>query len=164
MTGLGPVLWFTGVSHRFAICNWTWRQLLLDQQFSISLLGVTAVPDNIFLLCQAGLLSVPQLTQISQRLKDLLSELRPNAVALVDAFDYRDEMLGSVLGQYDGNVYEHMFEWAKRSPLNHTEVSKQCIGCLWKFCLILEMWMYRIHVWWRMQCQIVLCKLKTFIL
>ncbi|XP_056599771.1 peroxisomal acyl-coenzyme A oxidase 1 isoform X1 [Triplophysa dalaica] len=71
---------------------------------------------------QAGILSVPQLSQISQRLKGLLSEIRPNAVALVDAFDYRDEMLNSVLGRYDGNVYEHMFEWAKRSPLNHTEV------------------------------------------
>ncbi|KTG40569.1 hypothetical protein cypCar_00009352 [Cyprinus carpio] len=71
---------------------------------------------------QAGLFTVPQLAQISQRLKGLLSELRPNAVALVDAFDYRDEMLNSALGRYDGNVYEHMFEWAKRSPLNHTEV------------------------------------------
>ncbi|RXN15803.1 peroxisomal acyl-coenzyme A oxidase 1 isoform X1 [Labeo rohita] len=70
---------------------------------------------------QAGLLSVSQLAQISQRLKGLLSELRPNAVALVDAFDYHDEMLNSALGRYDGNVYEHMFEWAKKSPLNHTE-------------------------------------------
>ncbi|KAJ8399688.1 hypothetical protein AAFF_G00407930 [Aldrovandia affinis] len=71
---------------------------------------------------QAGLLSVPQLSQISQRVKELLSLLRPNAVALVDAFDYRDEMLNSSLGRYDGNVYEHMFEWAKKSPLNRTEV------------------------------------------
>ncbi|XP_036383996.1 peroxisomal acyl-coenzyme A oxidase 1 isoform X1 [Megalops cyprinoides] len=71
---------------------------------------------------QAGLLTVPQLSQISQRLKELLAQLRPNAVALVDAFDYRDEMLNSVLGRYDGNVYEHMFEWARKSPLNRTEV------------------------------------------
>ncbi|XP_042158383.1 peroxisomal acyl-coenzyme A oxidase 1-like isoform X2 [Oncorhynchus tshawytscha] len=71
---------------------------------------------------QTGLLSVPQLSQVSQRLKELLAQLRPNAVALVDAFDYCDEMLNSVLGRYDGNVYEHMFEWARRSPLNKTEV------------------------------------------
>uniref|UniRef100_A0A8C7CBX8 Acyl-coenzyme A oxidase n=1 Tax=Oncorhynchus kisutch TaxID=8019 RepID=A0A8C7CBX8_ONCKI len=62
------------------------------------------------------------LSQVSQRLKELLAQLRPNAVALVDAFDYCDEMLNSVLGRYDGNVYEHMFEWARRSPLNKTEV------------------------------------------
>ncbi len=86
------------------------------------------IPDQVFFFfCQAGLLTVPQLAQISQRLKGLLSDIRPNAVALVDVFDYRDEMLNSVLGRYDGNVYEHMFEWAKRSPLNHTEVCIQCI-------------------------------------
>ncbi|XP_010887717.1 peroxisomal acyl-coenzyme A oxidase 1 isoform X2 [Esox lucius] len=71
---------------------------------------------------QAGLLSAPQLSQASQTLKQLLVQLRPDAVALVDAFDFRDEMLNSVLGRYDGNVYEHMFEWARRSPLNKTEV------------------------------------------
>uniref|UniRef100_A0A3B4ENI7 Acyl-coenzyme A oxidase n=1 Tax=Pygocentrus nattereri TaxID=42514 RepID=A0A3B4ENI7_PYGNA len=63
-----------------------------------------------------------QLSQITQRIKALLVEIRPNAVALVDSFDYNDEMLNSVLGRYDGNVYESMFEWAKRSPLNRTEV------------------------------------------
>lgn len=78
---------------------------------------------------QAGLLTVPQLAQITQRIKALMAEIRPNAVALVDAFDYRDEMLNSTLGRYDGNVYENMFEWAKSSPLNRTEVKEQhCSG------------------------------------
>uniref|UniRef100_A0A672Z0V8 Acyl-coenzyme A oxidase n=1 Tax=Sphaeramia orbicularis TaxID=375764 RepID=A0A672Z0V8_9TELE len=59
---------------------------------------------------------------ISLRIKELLSQLRPNAVALVDAFDIHDKKLKSVLGRYDGNVYENMFEWARRSPLNSSEV------------------------------------------
>ncbi|XP_056135593.1 peroxisomal acyl-coenzyme A oxidase 1 isoform X2 [Lampris incognitus] len=71
---------------------------------------------------QAALLTVPQVLQATVRLKELLSQLRPNAVALVDAFDYRDQMLNSSLGRYDGNVYEHMFDWARSSPLNCTEV------------------------------------------
>ncbi|XP_063739385.1 peroxisomal acyl-coenzyme A oxidase 1 isoform X3 [Eleginops maclovinus] len=71
---------------------------------------------------QAGLLSVPQVLQISVRVKELLSQLRPNAVALVDSFDINDKILNSVLGRYDGNVYEHLFDWARRSPLNATEV------------------------------------------
>ncbi|XP_010746626.2 peroxisomal acyl-coenzyme A oxidase 1 isoform X2 [Larimichthys crocea] len=71
---------------------------------------------------QAGLLSVPQVLQISIRIKELLSQLRLNAVALVDSFDLHDRNLNSVLGRYDGNVYENMFEWARRSPLNATEV------------------------------------------
>lgn len=67
---------------------------------------------------------MPQVLQISGRIKELLSQLRPNAVALVDAFDIHDKKLNSVLGRYDGNVYEHMFDWARRSPLNSTEVSQ----------------------------------------
>lgn len=64
-----------------------------------------------------------QVTQAHQRVKELLAVIRPEAVALVDAFDYRDMSLGSVLGRYDGNVYENMFEWAKNSPMNKTEVT-----------------------------------------
>ncbi|XP_020787000.2 peroxisomal acyl-coenzyme A oxidase 1 isoform X1 [Boleophthalmus pectinirostris] len=71
---------------------------------------------------QAGLLTVPQMQQISVRIKELLCLLRPNAVALVDAFDFNDKNLNSVLGRYDGNVYENLFDWARRSPLNATEV------------------------------------------
>ncbi|XP_048466726.1 peroxisomal acyl-coenzyme A oxidase 1 isoform X3 [Rhincodon typus] len=70
----------------------------------------------------AGILNDLQISQVHQRVKELLAVIRPNAVALVDAFDYPDAVLASVLGRYDGNVYEHMFEWAKRSPLNKTEV------------------------------------------
>ncbi|XP_032900424.1 peroxisomal acyl-coenzyme A oxidase 1 isoform X2 [Amblyraja radiata] len=70
----------------------------------------------------AGIFNDQQISQVQQRMKELLAAVRPNAVALVDAFDYPDAILSSVLGRYDGNIYEHMFEWAKRSPLNKTEV------------------------------------------
>ena len=52
----------------------------------------------------------------------LLERLRPNVVALVDAFDFTDEDLQSVLGRYDGNVYESLYQWASSSPLNSTQV------------------------------------------
>ncbi|OXB81125.1 UNVERIFIED_CONTAM: hypothetical protein H355_005055 [Colinus virginianus] len=71
---------------------------------------------------QAGILTDAQINQVNQRVKELLAIIRPNAVALVDSFDFHDVHLGSVLGRYDGNVYENMFEWAKKSPLNKTEV------------------------------------------
>lgn len=66
-----------------------------------------------------------QITQVNERVKELLTVIRPDAVALVDAFDFQDVTLGSVLGRYDGNVYENLFEWAKKSPLNNTEVKKK---------------------------------------
>ncbi|KAI0216686.1 Peroxisomal acyl-coenzyme A oxidase 1 [Lamellibrachia satsuma] len=52
----------------------------------------------------------------------LLSDIRPKAVALVDAFDFSDHVLGSVLGRYDGQVYENLYRWAQQSPLNETQV------------------------------------------
>ena len=49
---------------------------------------------------------------------------RPEAVALVDAFDYSDYALNSPLGCYDGNVYERLYETAQRSPLNRKQVMR----------------------------------------
>ncbi|KAJ8020870.1 Peroxisomal acyl-coenzyme A oxidase 1 [Holothuria leucospilota] len=70
----------------------------------------------------SGYISVEQLDLISKQLINLLEVIRPNAVALVDAFDIHDDRLLSVLGRYDGNVYENLYKWAKSSPLNKTEV------------------------------------------
>ncbi|XP_031207649.1 peroxisomal acyl-coenzyme A oxidase 1 isoform X1 [Mastomys coucha] len=71
---------------------------------------------------EANIITGAQISQVNSRILELLTLIRPNAVALVDAFDFKDETLGSVLGRYDGNVYENLFEWAKKSPLNKTEV------------------------------------------
>nr|XP_004655256.1 peroxisomal acyl-coenzyme A oxidase 1 isoform X1 [Jaculus jaculus] len=71
---------------------------------------------------EGNIMTGAQMMQVNQRILELLAVIRPNAVALVDAFDFKDLTLGSVLGRYDGNVYENLFEWAKKSPLNKTEV------------------------------------------
>ncbi|XP_065370396.1 probable peroxisomal acyl-coenzyme A oxidase 1 [Calliphora vicina] len=61
--------------------------------------------------------------QLELRLQNCLRRLRPNAVALVDAFGIDDRILDSALGGWDGNVYEKMFEAAKKSPLNKEPVN-----------------------------------------
>lgn len=48
--------------------------------------------------------------------------MRPNAVALVDSFDYTDHFLGSALGRHDGNVYPTLYERAWKDPLNDSVV------------------------------------------
>jgi hypothetical protein len=60
---------------------------------------------------------------IQNKTLTLFAEIRPDAVALVDAFDYPDEILQSCIGRYDGNVYEALYEYAKMSPLNKQDVS-----------------------------------------
>ncbi|XP_050519552.1 probable peroxisomal acyl-coenzyme A oxidase 1 [Diabrotica virgifera virgifera] len=57
-------------------------------------------------------------------LEELLTLIRPNAVGIVDSFDFRDEVLASALGSYDGNVYERLLEEAQKSPLNAEPVNK----------------------------------------
>ncbi|XP_051159281.1 probable peroxisomal acyl-coenzyme A oxidase 1 isoform X1 [Leptopilina boulardi] len=61
---------------------------------------------------------------LQKRLEELLSLVRPNAVGIVDGFDIRDEILGSALGAYDGNVYQHLFDEAMKSPLNQKSVNE----------------------------------------
>lgn len=118
-----------------AHCHYVVVKLFTDKLKEIADVAVHNVLNSLCLLyalqginrntgdfLQAGLFTAPQLAQVQLRIKELLTLIRTNAVALVDAFDYSDAQLGSVLGRYDGNVYEHMFEWAKKSPLNKTQV------------------------------------------
>lgn len=64
-----------------------------------------------------------QVSLVRQQLYALLKVVRKEAVPLVDAFDFPDEILNSVLGRYDGNVYTHLYEWALKAPRNKKQVS-----------------------------------------
>ncbi|XP_060808800.1 probable peroxisomal acyl-coenzyme A oxidase 1 [Amyelois transitella] len=68
-------------------------------------------------------ISERDIEQLQNWYEDLLTRLRPNAVGLVDAFDFRDEILHSALGSYDGRVYERLMEEALKSPLNAQPVN-----------------------------------------
>lgn len=77
-------------------------------------------------------------------IENLLNEIRPDAVPLVDTFNFPDYLLNSCLGRYDGNgklcplsltrtgtewfprthaVYEHMYEWARNNPMNASHLA-----------------------------------------
>lgn len=68
-------------------------------------------------------ISGTQLRLVERRYEELLAQLRPNAVALVDGFDFHDRVLGSTLGCHDGRVYERLMEEARRNPLNQEPVN-----------------------------------------
>ena len=69
-----------------------------------------------------GGLGKDHLTSLSEKYCKLLSEIRPIAVSLVDAFDNHDLSILSTLGSYDGQVYQRMFDAALKSPLNKDDV------------------------------------------
>ena len=72
---------------------------------------------------QYNILSSEQIAAAENRQVALLAKIRDRAVPLVDAFDFTDYDLCSVLGRYDGNVYDNMYKWAQNDPLNKTQVS-----------------------------------------
>ncbi|XP_057511111.1 peroxisomal acyl-coenzyme A oxidase 1-like isoform X1 [Actinidia eriantha] len=49
----------------------------------------------------------------NDQLRSLYSKVRPNAIALVDSFNYTDHFLGSILGCFDGNVYPKLYDHGK---------------------------------------------------
>ncbi|KAK8703214.1 hypothetical protein V6N13_021540 [Hibiscus sabdariffa] len=70
----------------------------------------------------SGCITPEQGALANEQLRLLYSQVRPNAIALVDAFNYTDHYLGSILGRYDGNVYPKLYEEAWKDPLNETVV------------------------------------------
>ncbi|KAJ8436310.1 hypothetical protein Cgig2_005234 [Carnegiea gigantea] len=69
-----------------------------------------------------GCISPTQASLANDLLRSLFSQVRPNAIALVDAFNYTDHFLASALGRYDGNVYPKLYEEAWKDPLNESVV------------------------------------------
>ncbi len=59
--------------------------------------------------------------EIKKTLNKVMEEVRPDCVALVDAFDFSDQSLKSAIGRYDGNVYEALLDSAKKSILNQQD-------------------------------------------
>ncbi len=66
-------------------------------------------------------MSLSSLPSVREAFYAQLAALRRSAVGIVDAFDFPDRQLRSVLGRRDGHVYEALFNWAKQSKLNQIE-------------------------------------------
>ncbi|KAF0492560.1 peroxisomal acyl-coenzyme A oxidase 1 [Gigaspora margarita] len=65
---------------------------------------------------------------LKQGQKKLLNIIRPEAIGLVDAWEYCDNNLNSALGREDGNVYETLYEWVKMEPMNILEKQGKIVG------------------------------------
>ncbi|XP_047520122.1 probable peroxisomal acyl-coenzyme A oxidase 1 [Pieris napi] len=90
----------------------------------IELYGVYWALEKVGDLLQYAPIAQSDIRDMKSWYEDILVELRPNAVALVDAFDIRDGILHSTLGAYDGRVYERLMEEALKSPLNAEPVNQ----------------------------------------
>ncbi|KAK7082288.1 Acyl-coenzyme A oxidase (Acyl-CoA oxidase) [Halocaridina rubra] len=71
---------------------------------------------------KSGSLSQNDIAVLEEEMCSLLEVLRPQAVSIVDAFDFDDGQLNSCLGCWDGDVYQRLYDEALKSPLNKTDV------------------------------------------
>ncbi|CAG8767102.1 39_t:CDS:1, partial [Racocetra fulgida] len=60
--------------------------------------------------------------------KKLLNIIRPEAIGLVDAWEFSDNDLNSALGRGDGDVYRALYEWVKMEPTNISERQGNIVG------------------------------------
>lgn len=68
---------------------------------------------------KAQAVSEDELDKLPSMIQELMAQIRPHAVNLVDAWSIPDFLLDSALGRYDGKVYEDLFNRAHRlNPLN----------------------------------------------
>ncbi|CAD5234691.1 unnamed protein product [Bursaphelenchus xylophilus] len=95
------------------------KEILLDLA---SLYALDQISAGLSHFLRDGYYSQGQADQVKLSIETLLERLRPEAVAIVDSFDFSDRELHSVLGRRDGNVYENLLKWAQQSQLNRADV------------------------------------------
>ncbi|XP_065543503.1 peroxisomal acyl-coenzyme A oxidase 2 isoform X2 [Lathamus discolor] len=82
------------------------------------LFALHGIFSNAGVFLHDGHISGAQMDMATASYLDLLAVIRKDAVPLVDAFDFTDKTLNSALGSYDGQVYQRLYEWARKSPTN----------------------------------------------
>ena len=65
-----------------------------------------------------GFFSNEDIDSLREVFRNALRDCRKNSLALVDGFGYRDDELCSVLGSYDGDVYNKLISIVRKNPLN----------------------------------------------
>ncbi|KAI9076528.1 hypothetical protein K1719_041514 [Acacia pycnantha] len=93
-----------------------------ELQILCSIYALFLVHKHLGDFLSTGCITAKQGSLANEQLRSLYSQVRPNAIALVDAFNYTDHYLGSALGRYDGNVYPTLYEEAWKDPLNESVV------------------------------------------
>jgi acyl-CoA oxidase len=84
----------------------------------VALLALSGMEDDIGDFLEDGHFDAGQARLVRLTVRQLLAELRPDAVPLVDAFGLDDYFLNSALGAADGDVYTRLFDAVQDVPFN----------------------------------------------
>ncbi|KAG9408604.1 hypothetical protein AC1031_020457 [Aphanomyces cochlioides] len=86
------------------------------------LYGLWRIQANLGEFRLSNYLSSAQGAWVDEQVLALLKVVRPNAISLVDGFDFSDFELNSTIGRYDGDIYRALIDRASKDPLNKTDV------------------------------------------
>ncbi|XP_065192794.1 peroxisomal acyl-coenzyme A oxidase 1-like [Sycon ciliatum] len=92
-------------------------------QSCVLLYGLHRIEEHSIFFLETGTLSTTDMQAVHDHVGKHLQILRPNAVSLVDAFCHHDMSLLSALGANDGDVYQRLYDMARKAPLNKTQVA-----------------------------------------
>lgn len=86
-----------------------------------TLYGLSCINDHTGPFLQYAFYTPQHVNMIHSEISTLLSALRPNVIALTDAFDLTDYVLNSSIGCHDGDVYRRVVEKTKAAcpPKEH---------------------------------------------
>lgn len=84
--------------------------------------ALTGIEDNLGDYMIDGFLDGEQARLLSAEIAMLLGEVRPDAIALTDAFGLDDYFLDSALGGRDGDCYRALYEAVQGAPFNRSHL------------------------------------------
>ena len=88
----------------------------------VALHALATMEDRMADFIEDGYLAAEQAAAVRAEVLSLLTELRPDAAALVDSFALDDYFLNSALGAHDGDVYQRLFDEVQDAPFNASHV------------------------------------------
>lgn len=98
-----------------------------------TLYGIEKVIERASQVFETGIIGPDGFRLLSQQRERLLLELRPEALSLIEAFGYSDNVLQSAIGHSNEKPYENLINWARRyNRLNRPEQRKEVIEAIRK--------------------------------
>lgn len=81
-----------------------------------------------------GWMNEKQLELLQEKVRLLLSEIRKDAVPLVDSFNLPDSLVNSPLGRFDGDLYKHYFAEVRAAPNAEIKVTPPTLALVPHLC------------------------------
>ncbi|CAD8203123.1 unnamed protein product [Paramecium pentaurelia] len=75
---------------------------------------VQTILDNSSTLIESGQITQEQLKSLNELKIELFTKIKPQAIGLVEAFNFNDNALRTCIGCHDGKPYEYIYDWATK--------------------------------------------------